>query len=80
MIDLESLEKEIKKTGNADKLKGLAATPEGQRVLKSLNIGALEKAVKNGDNAALQGVITDLLKTSDGQVLYKKITDALNIK
>jgi len=80
MLDLESLEKQIKDSGKGGRIKALAFTAEGKRVLKSLDIPSLEKAAKDGDMATIEHVIDDVLKTSDGQVLYQKIMSILNKK
>lgn len=80
MRDIGSFEKELEKSGKADKLKAAMSSPEGQRLSQSLDNEALEKAAKTGDVKALQGMISDVLKTSDGQALYKQIQEMMKGK
>lgn len=73
MADLESLEREINSSPAAEKLREAAASPEGQRVLRSLDASAVEKAAKNGDIQALKDILSGVLATPEGQALAKKI-------
>ena len=80
MNDYEVLEKELKNIQNVDKIKNVAASPAGQRLSKSIDTAAVEKAVKSGNTAAMQSMIGDILKSSDGQELYRQIQNALKGK
>jgi len=80
MNDLSKLEKELKSIQNVDKIKNVAASPEGQRLSKTLDTAAIEKAVKSGNTAAMQSMIGEILKSSDGQELYRQIQNALKGK
>lgn len=73
MADLESLEREIKSSPAAEKLREAASSPEGQRVLKNLDADAVEKAAKAGDMQALRDILSGVLSTPEGQALAKKI-------
>ncbi len=77
MADLESLEREIKASPAAEKLKAAAASPEGQRVLQNLDAEAVEKAAKAGDMQALKDILSGVLSTPEGQALTSKIRKSL---
>ena len=73
MADLESLEREIKSSPAAEKLREAAASEEGRRVLQNLDAAAVEKAAKSGDMQALRDILSGVLSTPEGQALAKKI-------
>ncbi len=77
MTDIESLEREIKSSPAADKLKEAVASPEGQSVLRNLDAGAVEKAAKAGDMQALRDILSGVLSTPEGQALAKKIRKSM---
>ncbi len=77
MADLESLEREIKSSPAAEKLREAASSPEGQQVLKNLDTEAVEKAAKSGDMQALKDILSGVLSTPEGQALAKKIRKSM---
>lgn len=77
MADLESLEREIRSSPAAEKLREAAASEEGQRVLRNLDAGAVEKAAKAGDMNALRDILSGVLSTPEGQALAKKIRQSM---
>ena len=77
MADLESLEREIRSSSAAEKLRQAAASAEGQRVLQSLDAEAVEKAAKSGDMQALKNILSGVLSTAEGRALAQKIKESL---
>ncbi len=77
MADLESLEREIKSSPAAEKLREAAASAEGQKILQSLDASAVEKAAKTGDMQALKNILSGVLSTPEGQALAKKIRQSM---
>ena len=77
MADLESLEREIKSSLAAEKLREAAASAEGQKILQSLDTSAVEKAAKAGDMQALKNILSGVLSTPEGQALAKKIRQSM---
>lgn len=77
MADLESLEREIKSSPAAEKLREAAASAEGQKILQSLDASAVEKAAKVGDMQALKNILSGVLSTPEGQALAKKIRQSM---
>lgn len=77
MADLESLEREIKSSPAAEKLRAAASSEEGQRVLKNLDAAKVEQAAKSGDMQALKDILSGVLSTPEGQALAKKIRQSM---
>lgn len=77
MADLEALEREIRSSPAAEKLREAAASPEGQKILGKLDAGAVEKAAKAGDMKALRDILSGVLSTPEGQALAKKIRQTM---
>lgn len=77
MADLESLEREIKSSPAAEKLRQAASSPEGQKVLGSLDTDAVEKAAKAGDMQTLKDILSGVLSTPEGRALAQKIRQSM---
>lgn len=77
MADLESLQREIKSSAAAEKLREAAASEEGQRVLRHLDAAKVEQAAKAGDMQALKDILSGVLSTPEGQALAKKIRQSM---
>jgi len=77
MADLESIQREIKSSPAGEVLKAAAASPEGQKVLQSLDAQAVEKAAGAGDMESLRKIISGVLSTPEGQMLAQKIRKSL---
>lgn len=77
MLDLERVNAEIEKSGKKDRLKSLADSAEGRAVSRMLDPAAVEKAAKNGDTAALQSILSDVLSTDEGKRLAERLKKAM---
>lgn len=73
MQDLEKLRQELQRSGQAEKLKTLAASPEGQRLGQMLDRQAVQAALQSGDGAALQQAMGRLLSSPEGQRLSRQL-------
>ena len=73
MADLEALEREIRLSPAGETLKEAAQSPEGQRVLRSLDKAKVSEAARNGDMQALKNILSGVLSTPEGQELAKRI-------
>jgi hypothetical protein len=73
-MDLEKVEKELK--GNRE-LNALARSPEGKALAAGLDETALQKAVRQGDSAALQDILRRVLSTPEGKALAEKVRKAV---
>ena len=58
-------------------LKAAAESEAGQKLLKSMNTGAVERAAKSGDTAALQRILTQVLSSPEGRELAEKVQKAM---
>lgn len=77
MQDLEKLAQELQCGGQAQELRHLAASADGQRLGGMVDRAALAEALKKGDAAALQGVMARLLSTAEGQRLNAEVQKLL---
>ena len=77
MQNLEKINEQLKKSGKADKLKSLAESDDGRALSRMLDAEAVEKAAKNGDAAALQSILNNVLNTDEGRRLAESIKNAM---
>ena len=80
MKDIESLQRQIESSGMADKLRQAADSAEGQRIMRSIDTAAVERAAKQGDMQALKDILGKVLATPEGQNLARKIKQSMQDK
>lgn len=73
MQDLEKLEQELRRKGKAEGIRALAESADGQRLGQMIDGGAVERAVKSGDSAALQQILRTVLGTDEGRRLAESL-------
>lgn len=61
-------------------LETAAASREGQRIMRSLDPAAVEKAAREGDAAALKNILSRVLSTPDGKALAEKLRQSMEQK
>ena len=67
MKNFNEMEQELLRSGKADKVKAIADSPAGQKLMQKLDAGKIERAVQSGDSDALRSVLMDVLRTGEGQ-------------
>jgi hypothetical protein len=77
MQDLEKLAQELQRGGQAQELRHLAASADGQRLGGMVDRAALAEALKKGDANALKGIMGRLLSTAEGQRLNAEVQKLL---
>ena len=80
MADFAQLGRQFQTGPMAESLKKAAASQEGQRVMRSLDADAVEKAAKQGDMQALKGILSTVLASSEGQALVRQLKQSLEGK
>lgn len=73
MQNFENIGRELQKQGKTDKLRSLAESADGQRLLGIIDASAVEKAAKSGDSAALRDIMSRVLSTAEGQRLAESV-------
>lgn len=73
MQDLEKLAQELRRQGKTRDIQALAESDDGQRLGRMLDAGAVERAMKAGDSAALQQILRGVLSTAEGQRLAEHL-------
>ena len=73
MQNLDQMREELRRSGQAERLQSLAASPEGQKLGRMLDRQAVEAALQRGDAAALQQALGPLLASAEGQRLSREL-------
>lgn len=76
-VDIAKFERELEKSGRADKLRSLADTPEGRRISAMFDAQAVEDAARRGDADALRDILGRVLNTEDGKRLSALLGEAM---
>ena len=80
MKNFNEMEQELLRSGKADKVKAIADSPDGQKLMEKLDAGNFERAVQSGDSDALRSVLMDVLRTGEGQRLAKQLEQTMREK
>ena len=80
MQNLENIGKELERRGQAEKLKTLAASADGQKLSRMVDQKALAEAAKSGNTEALKAMMSRLLATAEGQRLSAEVQKLLQEK
>ena len=73
MQDLESMARALQREGKTARIRALADSDDGRRLGQMIDAGAVEKALKGGDSAALQQILRGVLGTAEGQRLAESL-------
>jgi len=77
MKNLEDMERRLVQSGKADKVKAIADSKDGQRLLEKLDTDKVERAVQSGDSEALRRILMDVLRTGEGQRIAKQLEQTM---
>ena len=72
-MDISKLASNDKIRGKEQELKKLADSKEGEKIKQMVDGEALQKALDEGDTAALQSTISKVLKTDEGARLLSQL-------
>ena len=73
MQDLESMARALQREGKTARIRALADSDDGRRLGQMIDAGAVEKAGRGGDSAALQQILRGVLGTAEGQRLAESL-------
>ena len=73
-MDFAQLKRELEARKD---LKAAAESEAGQKLLQSMDTGAVERAAQSGDAAALQRILTQVLSSPEGRELAEKVQKAM---
>ena len=73
MQDLETMARELKKSGKAQGIRALADSADGRRLGARIDGAAVEKALRSGDNEALRRILQGVLRSDEGQRLAENL-------
>ncbi len=77
MQDLKKLGEELRKNGQAERLKTLAASADGQKLGQMADRAAMADALRRGDSEALRQAVLRLMASSEGQRLSAEVEKLL---
>ena len=80
MQNLEKLGEELRPRGQAEQLKTLAASADGQRLSGMVDRTALADALQKGDTEALRSLMSRVLASAEGQRLSAEVQKLLREK
>ncbi len=63
----------LQREGKTARIRALADSADGRRLGQMIDAGAVEKAVRGGDGAALQQILRGVLATAEGQRLAESL-------
>lgn len=78
--DFESIGKQLMSDPRAEQLKRLADSADGKKITAMLDQNEVERAAKNGDTAALQKILTQVLSTGEGKRLAEQLSKTMGGK
>lgn len=78
MKNFEEMERKLAQSGKTDAVRAIAASKDGQQLLKKLDTNRVERAMQSGDGEALRSILMDVLKTSEGRRIAKQLSDTMN--
>ena len=73
MQDLEKAAQELRRSGKGREIQALADSADGKKLGQMIDAGAVEKAVRSGDSAALQQILQSVLRTEEGRRLAESL-------
>ena len=73
MLELDRLSHELEKTGKSAGLMRLAASEDGQKLGKLLDVDAIRRAAGSGDTEALKKLLSGALSTEEGKRLADNV-------
>lgn len=77
MQNLEKLGEELRRRGQTEQLKTLAASADGQKLGRMVDRAALAEAARKGDAEALRAIMSRLLATEEGQRMSEQVQKML---
>ena len=77
MKNIEDMERRLQESGKADKVRAIADSRDGQRLMERLDTDRVERAVQSGDSEALRSILMDVLRTGEGRRIAKQLEETM---
>lgn len=77
MKNLEDMQRKLEQSGKVDRVRAIAESGDGQRLLEKLDSGKVERAVQAGDSDALRQILMDVLRTGEGRRIAKQLEETM---
>lgn len=73
MKDFEKIGRELERRGKTGEIKSIAESEDGKRLAGMIDAGAVERAARSGDPAAMKNILGQILGTAEGKRLAENI-------
>lgn len=80
MKNFSDMEQALLRSGKADKVRAIADSDDGKKLMERLDAGRVERVVQSGDSEALRGLLMEVLRTGEGQRLAKQLSETMGGK
>lgn len=77
MKNIEDMERRLAESGKADRVRAIAESRDGQKLLEQLDTKKVERAVHSGDSEALRSVLMEVLRTGEGRRIAKQLEETM---
>jgi phosphopantetheine adenylyltransferase len=77
MNGIEDISRAIRESGKEREFDAIAASPEGKKVGSMVDTQKAQRAVQDGDTAALKEILQQVLQTEDGRALAERLGNML---
>jgi hypothetical protein len=77
MKNIEDMERQLRESGKADRVRAIADSRDGQRLMEKLDTDRVERAVRSGDSDALRSILMDVLRTGEGRRIAKQLEETM---
>lgn len=77
MRDLESVGRELDRMGKTDKIKSIADSADGKKIVEMLDEDKVRQAAASGDAEAIRGLLSQVLSTDAGRRMAENLKKAM---
>ncbi len=77
MKNFADMERQLRESGKEDKVRAIAESRDGQKLMERLDADRVERAVQQGDSEALRGILAEVLRTSEGRRIAKQLEETM---
>lgn len=77
MKNFADMERQLRESGKEDRVRAIAQSKDGQKLMQRLDADRVERAVQQGDSEALRGILAEVLRTSEGRRIAKQLEETM---
>ena len=77
MKNFADMDRQLRESGKEDRVRAIAQSKDGQKLMQRLDADRVERAVQQGDSEALRGILAEVLRTSEGRRIAKQLEETM---